>query len=128
MPSTHVERRDNISLRQPPSSRYVEEASVNSPLAATASQANAELCQRAVRAIWRSLDDHELLDEQVRAELALLLEPLTALPFDDRPRRLIDVLRLPNPIDGSNLYWLTRRLMTLVPELQAAAARYAAVG
>ena len=32
----------------------------------------------------------------------------------DRPQKL------PNPIDASRLYWLTRRLLTLVPELQAA--------
>jgi hypothetical protein len=34
---------------------------------------------------------------------------------------LIDTLRLPNPIDAAILYWLTRRLLTLVPELQAMA-------
>jgi hypothetical protein len=74
-----------------------------------------------VEAIWRSLDEHGLLDERIRGELALLLEPLTTLGFGDRPQRLINTLRLPNPIDPSHLYWLTRRLLTLVPELQATA-------
>ncbi|WP_286616150.1 hypothetical protein [Variovorax sp. J22R115] len=82
---------------------------------------DAELCERAVQAIWRSLDDHDLVDEQVRQELAMVLEPLTALPLGDRPQRLINTLKLPNPIDASHLYWLTRRLLTLVPELQAVA-------
>ncbi|WP_143684494.1 hypothetical protein [Variovorax sp. KK3] len=83
---------------------------------------HADLCRRAVQAIWRSLDEHDLLDEQVRAELARMLEPLSAAPaFGDRPQRLIKILRLPNPIDPSHLYWLTRRLLTLVPDLQAAA-------
>lgn len=81
----------------------------------------ADLCERAVEAIWRSLDEHGLLDERIRGELALLLEPLTTLGFGDRPQRLINTLRLPNPIDPSHLYWLTRRLLTLVPELQATA-------
>ena len=82
---------------------------------------HAELCERAVLAIWRSLDRHGLVDEQVRGELAAVLEPLTAMAFGGRAQRLIDILRLPNPIDPSHLYWLTRRLLTLVPELQAAA-------
>ena len=82
---------------------------------------DAELCERAVQAIWRSLDEHDLVDEQVRHELAMVLEPLTALPLGDRPQRLINTLKLPNPIDPSHLYWLTRRLLTLVPELQATA-------
>lgn len=82
---------------------------------------DAGLYERAVQAIWRSLDDHDLVDEQVRDDLAGVLEPLTDLEFGERPRRLIDTLRLPNPIDPSHLYWLTRRLLTFVPELQAAA-------
>lgn len=82
---------------------------------------HAQLCERAVEAIWRRLDGHDLLDEQVRDELATMLEPLTELALGDRPQRLIKVLRQPNPLDPSHLYWLTRRLLTLVPELQAAA-------
>ncbi|MDM0105525.1 hypothetical protein QTH97_11310 [Variovorax sp. J22R24] len=83
---------------------------------------DAELCERAVQAIWRSLDEHDLVDEHVRQELAAVLEPLTGLALGDRPQRLLNVLRLPNPIDASHLYWLTRRLLTLVPELQALAS------
>jgi hypothetical protein len=81
----------------------------------------AELCERAVRAIWRSLDDHDLVNENVRGDPAMILEPLTGLAFGVRSQRLVNVLRLPNPIDPSRLYWLTRRLLTLVPELQVAA-------
>jgi len=88
---------------------------------ALACLSHAELCERAVQAIWRSLDEHDLVDEQVRSDLAMMLEPLTALAFGARSQRLIDILRLPNPLDPSHLYWLTRRLLTLVPELQAAA-------
>ncbi|SDC26522.1 hypothetical protein SAMN05444679_10292 [Variovorax sp. CF079] len=84
---------------------------------------DAELCERAVLAIWRSLDEHDLVDERVRADLAGVLEPLVALALGDRPQRLISTLRLPNPIDASHLYWLTRRLLTFVPELQAMAAK-----
>jgi len=79
------------------------------------------LCERAVRAIWRSLDEHDLVDEHVREHLAAILEPLTAFPLGNRPQRLINVLKQPNPLDPSHLYWLTRRLLTLVPELQAIA-------
>ncbi|WP_143044901.1 hypothetical protein [Variovorax sp. YR216] len=79
------------------------------------------LCERAVRAIWRSLDEHDLVDEHVRDELATILEPLTELPLGNRPQRLIGVLKQRNPLDPSHLYWLTRRLLTLVPELQAIA-------
>ena len=82
---------------------------------------DAWLCKRAVHAIWRSLDEHDLLEEKPRVDLASILEPLIELEFGDRPRRLIDVLRLPNPLDPAHLYWLTRRLLTLVPELQAVA-------
>ena len=82
-------------------------------------------CERAVLAIWRSLDEHGLADEDVRDELASVLEPLTALPLDGRPQRLIKMLRMPSPLDASDLYWLTRRLLTLVPELQAAALAHA---
>ena len=89
---------------------------------------DAELCERAVQAIWRSLDEHDLVDEQVRAELAWVLQPLTALGLGERPQRLINTLRLPNPIDPSNLYWLTRRLLTLVPELQAVASAHTPPG
>ena len=89
---------------------------------------DADLCERAVRAIWRCLDEHDLLDEHGRDDLAMVLEPLTALAFGDRPRRLINTLRLPNPIDASQLYWLTRRLLTLVPELQAAAVAFSKPG
>ncbi|MDM0111276.1 hypothetical protein QTI66_03900 [Variovorax sp. J22R133] len=79
----------------------------------------AHLCERAVQAIWHSLDAHDLLDAHVRADLADVLEPLAALEFTDRLPRLIKTLRMPDPIDPSYLYWLTRRLLTLVPELQA---------
>ena len=85
----------------------------------------AELCERAVQAIWRCLDEHDLLDEHGRSDLAMVLEPLTVLAFGNRPQRLINTLRLPNPIDASQLYWLTRRLLTLIPELQAAAIAFA---
>lgn len=78
-------------------------------------------CERAVRAIWRSLDEHDLVDEHVRSELATILESLAELPLGNRPQRLIAVLTQPNPLDPSHLYWLTRRLLTLVPELQAIA-------
>ena len=81
----------------------------------------AQLCEQAVQAIWRSLEERDLVDEHVRHELAGVLEPLTALPFGERPQRLIKILRLPDPIAATPLYWLTRRLLTLVPELQAAA-------
>lgn len=82
---------------------------------------DAELCERAVRAIWHSLDEHDLVDEQVRRELAAVLEPLTALGLE-RAQRLIATLRMPDPIDASHLYWLTRRLLTFVPELQSTAS------
>jgi hypothetical protein len=82
---------------------------------------DADLCERAVLAIWHSLDEHDLVDENVRQELATILEPLTHLALGDRPQRLIKTLRQPDPIDPSILYWLTRRLLTLVPELQATA-------
>lgn len=88
---------------------------------ALAPLSHAQLCDRAVQAIWHILDEHNLLDEQVRGDLAAMLEPLAAPAFGDRPQRLIKILRHPNPIDPSHLYWLTRRLLTLVPELQAAA-------
>jgi len=78
-------------------------------------------CQRAVLAIWRSLDEQGLANEDVRDELASVLDPLTALPLGGRAQRLIKMLRKPSPLDASDLYWLTRRLLTLVPELQAEA-------
>lgn len=84
---------------------------------------DAESCERAVQAIWHSLDEHDLVDEHVRQELAIILEPLTHLALGDRPQRLIKTLRQPDPIDPSHLYWLTRRLLTLVPELQAMATQ-----
>jgi hypothetical protein len=88
---------------------------------------DAELCERAVQAIWHSLDEHDLVDEQVRRELAAVLEPLTALGLG-RAQRLITTLRLPDPIDASHLYWLTRRLLTFVPELQSTASALARQG
>lgn len=88
----------------------------------------AELCERAVQAIWHSLDAHDLVDEQVRNDLAAVLEPLADLDVGERRQRLIDTLRMPNPLDASELYWLTRRLLTLVPELQAAARALARPG
>jgi hypothetical protein len=90
--------------------------------------AEAQLCEHAVQAIWRSLEERDLVDEHVREDLANVLEPLTALDFGERPLRLIRILRLPDPIAASHLYWLTRRLLTLVPELQAAAAALKSTG
>ena len=95
---------------------------------ATTPLSDADLCERAVTTIWRSLDEHDLVDERVRGNLASVLEPLTALGFGDRPQRLINILKLPNPIDAGHLYWLTRRLLTLVPELQAAAMTFSRPG
>jgi hypothetical protein len=89
---------------------------------ALAPPSEAELCERAVQAIWHSLDEHDLVDEQVRRELAAILEPLLALGLGERAQRLIKTLRLPDPIDASHLYWLTRRLLTFVPELQSTAS------
>ena len=80
---------------------------------------DALLCERAILAIWKSLDAHDLVNEDVRERLADLLDPLTTLPLGGRPERLIKALRMPDPIGASQLYWLTRRLLTLVPELQA---------
>jgi hypothetical protein len=91
---------------------------------AMAPPSDAELCELAVQAIWRSLDEHDLVDEQIRSDLATILEPLSSLALGERLQRLINTLRLPNPIDASHLYWLTRRLLTLVPELQAAACTH----
>lgn len=88
---------------------------------ATAPPSEAELCDRAVQAIWHSLDEHDLVDEQVRRELAVVLESLGAIGLGERAQRLIKTLRMPDPIDASHLYWLTRRLLTFVPELQSAA-------
>lgn len=92
---------------------------------AMAPPSEAELCERAVQAIWHSLDEHDLVDEQVRRELAAVLEPLTALGLGERAQRLIKTLRLPDPIDPSHLYWLTRRLLTFVPVLQSTASALA---
>jgi hypothetical protein len=86
---------------------------------------DAELCERAVLAIWHSLDEHDLVDEQVRRELAAVLEPLVALGLGERAQRLIKTLRMPDPLDPSHLYWLTRRLLTFVPELQSTASALA---
>ncbi|MEJ8853293.1 hypothetical protein WKW79_01860 [Variovorax robiniae] len=83
---------------------------------------DAELCEHAIKTIWRCTDAHDLVDEHVRAELVSVLEPLVALELGPLPQRLIEVLRLPNPVDASRLYWLTRRLLTVVPVLQAAEA------
>jgi hypothetical protein len=85
---------------------------------------DAKQCERAVLAIWRSLDEDLLANKEVRDELASILEPLTALPLGGRPQLLIKALRLPDPLDDSHLYWLTRRLLTLVPELQAVAVAH----
>ena len=89
---------------------------------------DAELCERAVQAIWHSLDQHDLVDEHVRGDLAAVLEPLIAIGLGERAQRLIKTLRMPDPIDASNLYWLTRRLLTFVPELQAAAHAFSRQG
>lgn len=91
-------------------------------LAQATRSSDAEQCERAVLAIWRSLDEHGLANQEERDELASLLEPLMALPLGGRLQLLIKRLRLPDPLDDSDLYWLTRRLLTLVPELQAIAA------
>jgi hypothetical protein len=108
-------------------------SSLGYPMAPVAAEeqgalSDAQLCERAVLAIWHSLDEHDLVDENVRQELARILEPLTALALGDRPQRLIKTLRMPNPLDPANLYWLTRRLLTLVPELQAAASAFNRLG
>ncbi|WP_218511620.1 hypothetical protein [Variovorax sp. dw_308] len=87
---------------------------------ATAPPPDAVLCEHAIETIWRCLDAHDLVDEHVRAELVTVLEPLAALPLGPLPQRLIDALKLPNPVDASRLYWLTRRLLTVVPVLQEA--------
>ena len=122
MPSpTRFIRRDKRGTLPVPSSSLSDTEAMTPP-------SDAELCERAVQAIWRRLDAHDLVDEQVRADLATMLEPLTALDFGERPQRLINTLKLPNPIDASRLYWLTRRLLTLVPELQAAATAFAEPG
>lgn len=91
-------------------------------LAHTPLPSEAEACERAVLAIWTSLDEEGLANTEIRQELASMLEPLGALPLDGRAERLIKTLRLPDPLDASQLYWLTRRLLTLVPDLQAMAA------
>jgi hypothetical protein len=91
---------------------------------AMTSPSDAELCEHAIETIWRCTDAHDLVDEHVRAELVAVLEPLAALDLGPLPQRLIDVLRLPNPVDASRLYWLTRRLLTVVPVLQAAEAAF----
>jgi len=91
---------------------------------ATPPLTDAELCERAIQTIWRSLDQHDLVDEHVRDELASVLEPLATLSLGPLAQRLIDTLKLPNPVDASRLYWLTRRLLTLVPELQAAQSAF----
>ena len=85
---------------------------------------DAELCDHAIQTIWRCTDAHDLVDEHVRAELIAVLEPLAGLDLGPLPQRLIEVLRLPNPVDASRLYWLTRRLLTVVPVLQAAEAAF----
>lgn len=112
--------RRSLASKETHSPRPMPPGSSSDPEALTP-LSDAELCERAVQAIWRSLDGHDLVDEKIRDELASVLEPLTALAFGDRPQRLINTLRLSNPMDASQLYWLTRRLLTLVPELQAVA-------
>lgn len=91
---------------------------------AMATPSDAELCEHAIKTIWRCTDAHDLVDEHVRAELIAVLEPLAALELGPLPQRLIEVLRLPNPVDASRLYWLTRRLLTVVPVLQEAEAAF----
>jgi hypothetical protein len=110
-----------MSLRRSLSHEATGTRGVPPDPALAAPLSDAELCERAVQAIWRSLDEHELVDEAVRDELAMVLEPLTAFPLGPQAQRLIDTLRLPDPIDPAHLYWLTRRLLTLVPELLAMA-------
>lgn len=116
MPSRRSAARTETNSGMPP----MHPSALSDP-EAEAPLSDAAMCVRAVLAIWHSLDAHDLVDEHVRADLAAVLEPLIALGFGDRPQRLINTLRLPDPIDPSQLYWLTRRLLTLVPELQAAA-------
>ena len=123
MPSrTHLVRQEARGMPPMPLSPSSD------PEAMTPPPSDAELCERAVQAIWRCLDAHDLLDEHGRNDLAVVLEPLTALALGDRPRRLVNTLRLPDPIDASLLYWLTRRLLTLIPELQAAAIAFSKPG
>lgn len=122
MPSrTHLVRQEARGMPPMPLSPSSDPEAMTPP-------SDADLCERGVQAIWRCLDAHDLLDERGRGDLAEVLEPLTALAFGDRPRRLVNTLRLPNPIDASQLYWLTRRLLTLIPELQAAAIGFSKPG
>jgi len=119
-PQLRSQRSSSMTL---PSSSTAEaiRAACDDARMSTASSPDAQVCERAVHAIWKSLDEHELVNKGVRDQLAVVLEPLTRLSLGERPQRLIDTLRLPDPIDASRLYWLTRRLLTLVPELQAVA-------
>jgi hypothetical protein len=112
--------RKNLASSEARSMRPMPPSALGYP-EALAPPSEAQLCERAVQAIWHSLDEHDLVDEQVRRDLATVLEPLIAIGLAERAQRLIKTLRMPDPIDASNLYWLTRRLLTFVPELQAAA-------
>jgi hypothetical protein len=115
MPSRkHLASDDSLGMRPMPPGSFGYAETIT-PLS------EAELCERAVLAIWHSLDEHDLVHEQVRRELAAVLEPLIAVGLGERAQRLIKTLRLPDPIDASHLYWLTRRLLTFVPELQSTA-------
>ena len=80
----------------------------------------AQRCEAAVAAIWRNLDKKVLGEKVARDALAAVLDQVPKLVLPDRLPRLITTLQLPDPIDASTLYWLTRRLLTVVPELQTA--------
>lgn len=81
---------------------------------------DAQRCEAAIAAIWRNLDKKGLCDKVARDALAAVLDQVPKLVLPDRLPRLITTLQLPDPIDASTLYWLTRRLLTVVPELQTA--------
>lgn len=81
---------------------------------------DAQRCEAAIAAIWRNLDKKGLSDKAARVTLAAVLAQVPKLVLPNRLPRLITTLQLPDPIDASTLYWLTRRLLTVVPELQAA--------
>jgi len=106
-------------VRTPAGTAKAGQAMPGDVAAFIAHPSDAQVCERAVLAIWKSLDAHDLVNGDVRERLADLLAPLTSLPLGGRPERLIKALRMPDPIGASQLYWLTRRLLTLVPELQA---------
>lgn len=84
---------------------------------------DAQRCEAAVAVIWRNLDKKGLSDKVARAALAAVLDQVPKLVLPNRLPRLITMLQLPDPIDASTLYRLTGRLLTVVPELQAAMVR-----